>query len=229
MPEAGRFARAQHATTAEEPRTGGMQPLRVGKHRPHAAHVEARAQGVVEVAVGGGHALEQLPRPLARRLAIPSGRMAVTWISAAKARCETFSLDEGGVVDAVAVALPARLRPAHEAEDGDDTQTCQDRLPELARLHPAVALHGAEHGHRKEGRRHAAVRVLALLADGCGRLLLEWERRLEGFAAYPCAHPGPRDCMRNWATTRSPSPGAEKRAEEAMSGSEPGSRRSSSR
>ena len=70
VPEGGRLAHADDAAAAEESPTGGMQPLGVGEDGPHAAHIEARPQGMVEVAVGGGHPLEQFPRPLAVLLGV---------------------------------------------------------------------------------------------------------------------------------------------------------------
>ena len=88
-------------------------------------------------------------------------------------------------MDAVAVALPALLRPAGQAEDADDAQPQQDRLPELARLHPLVAAHGAERRHCEHGHGHAIGRVVAALAAGRRRLRLGRERLLEGFLGVP--------------------------------------------
>ena len=50
-----------------------MQPLRVGEHGRYPAHREARSQGMVEVAVGGGHPLKQLPRTPAVPLRVLRG------------------------------------------------------------------------------------------------------------------------------------------------------------
>ena len=88
-------------------------------------------------------------------------------------------------MDAVAVALPALLRPAGQAEDADDAQPQQDRLPELARLHPLVAAHGAERRHREHGHGHAVGRVVAALAAGRRLLRPGRERLLEGFLGVP--------------------------------------------
>ena len=74
MPERSRFAHAEDAAAAEEPWGGRVQVGGVGERGPHLAHSEARARGVVVVAVGGGHRIEQCPRPLAAFLRLQGGQ-----------------------------------------------------------------------------------------------------------------------------------------------------------
>ena len=73
VPECGRLAHAEDTAAAEQSRAGRMQPLRVGEHGRYPARREARPQGMVEVAVGGGHPVKQLPRTPAVPLRVLRG------------------------------------------------------------------------------------------------------------------------------------------------------------
>ena len=152
VPEGGDLAHAEDAAGAEEAGSGRLQHRRGGGDGSDAAGPEARAGGVVVVAVGGHNAVEQFRRALGPGLRGQDGRHLELGL---EGNPGDLFLDEGGVVDAVAAALPAPPEPGPRHGGGEHTGAQERRLEGFAALHPVPALEGDEPDHAEDGEGEA--------------------------------------------------------------------------
>ena len=129
-----------------------MEHLGVGHGGPHPAHVEARARGVVIVAVGGGHRLQQLIRPVGPGAPGQDRRHLNLGV---EGDAGDLLLDEDGVEDPLAGLLPAVPGPAAHGQGEGDARSHEHGLPGLPRLHPQVASDDGQGRDAQDGHRHA--------------------------------------------------------------------------
>ena len=122
VPQGGRLADPQDAALAEQPRPGGMEVVR-GQRRPHAAYLEPGAGGVVVVAVGGGHRLQDFPGPL---LPHAAGQDGDDLELALEGDAAHLLLDDQRVVDPAPGLLPAP--PAQPARPRAEPAPSSDAL-----------------------------------------------------------------------------------------------------
>ena len=164
VPERRRLAHAEHAAAPQQAGAGGVHGRALGDDRPHPARPQARARGMVVVAVGGGHRLKQLLRAPPAPLRVVAGHDRDELDVGLEGDARDLLLDQQRVEDAVARALPARPRPAGHAQSEGDAGAERDRLPGLARLPPLVALEEGEAAEGEQRHRHAVLGVAAHLA-----------------------------------------------------------------
>ena len=172
MPEGGRLAHADHAAAPEQAGGGGVHRRGRGEHGAQAARAEARAGGVVVVAVGRRHRLQQLLRALAAVSRLRRREDGDDLDLGVEGDARDLLLDQERVVDAVARAIPARPGPARGGEPQGDAGAERERLPGLSRLPPLVALEGGEAAEGKDGHHHTVGAVVAHLAGVGGVALL---------------------------------------------------------
>ena len=110
VPQGGHLADAQDAALSEESRAGGVQ-VGQGDHRPDVADPEPGPGGVVVVAVGGGHRLQDFPGPL---LSGAVGQHGDDLELGVEGDAAHLLLDQQGVVDPAAGLLPAPPAPARD-------------------------------------------------------------------------------------------------------------------
>ena len=152
VPQAGRLADAQDAALAEESGAGRVEHLRVGRGGPQAARLQVRPCGVVVVAVGRRHRLQQLLRPVGPGLAGQDGRHLNLGV---EGDAGDLLLDEQGVEDPLSGLLDAVPEPAARGQGEGDARAHEHGLPGLPRLHPQVAPQGGQCRHPQDGHRHA--------------------------------------------------------------------------
>ena len=129
-----------------------MEHLGVGHGGPDAARLQARACGVVIVAVGGGHRLQQLTRPMGPGAPGQDRRHLNLGV---EGDAGDLLFDEDRVEDPLAGLLPAVPGPAANGEGEGDARSHEHGLPGLSRLHPQVASDDGQGRHAQDGHRHA--------------------------------------------------------------------------
>ena len=147
MPQGGHLPDAQDAALSEESRSGGVQ-VGQGDHRPDVAHPEPRPGGMVVVAVGGGHRLQDFPSPL---LPGAVGKDGDDLELGVEGNAAHLLLDQQGIVNAAADLLPAPPAPARDDEPEHGTGAQQRRIEKLPVLHPQVAFEGGQRPHAQHG------------------------------------------------------------------------------
>ncbi len=152
VPQAGRLADAHDAALAEQAGAGRMEHGGVGHGGPHAARLQVRPCGVVVVAVGGGHRLQQLLRPVGPGVLGQDGRHLNLGV---EGDAGDLLLDEKGVEDPLSGLLDAVPEPAACGQGCGDANAHDHGLPGVSRLHPQVAPEGDQRRHAQHGHRHA--------------------------------------------------------------------------
>ena len=165
VPQGGDLADAQDAAFPEQTRTGGVE-VHQGDQGADPAYPEPGPGGVVVVAVGGGHRLQDFPGPLFTAAIGQHGDDLKLGVEGDAAH---LLLDQQGIVDPVAGLLPPPPAPARRGETGDSAQTQERRLEELPVLHPQVALEDRQRPGAQDGHGHA-VQLQGLGVIGIGRV-----------------------------------------------------------
>ncbi len=112
VPQGGHLADARDAAPAEESRTGGVE-VHQGDQGADLARPEPGPGGVIEVAVGGGHWLQDFPGPL---LPHAVGQDGDDLELALERDAAHLLLDQQRVVDPAAGLLPAPPAPARNGK-----------------------------------------------------------------------------------------------------------------
>ena len=175
VPQGRRLPNAQDAALAEQSGACRVHRRGVGYDGSDPARSEPRPGGVVVVAVGRRHRLQQFLRPPPPLLlVVRRGHDHRDLYLGVEGDAGHLLLDEQGVVDAGAGLLEAVPGPAADAQGEGDPRTQERGLPGLPGLHPQVALEGGQGRHAQDGHRHAVgLEGLGLVGVGWVPALLD--------------------------------------------------------
>ena len=175
MPEGCGLADADDAASAEESGTGGFEGRVEDRSGPDLAGGEAGSGGVVVVAVGGGHAAQDILGALGLAAGRQDGGDPDLRVERDAGDLLAYQL---GVVDGRAFEEP-RLHPPGSGDARHDAEPQQGGLPRLPGLQPLVALEGGQRAQSERGHAEAAslgsagMGVCVLRVPGVGALVDE--------------------------------------------------------
>ena len=195
-----------------------------GQRVPDSANLETGPSGVLIVAIGGGHRRQQLTGPGQPGGPGYHGRDLYLGV---EGDAGDLLPDQHRVVDPAPGLLPAPPAPARHGQAEGRSRRQKGRFPNLAVLHPQVALEGRQRPNAQHGHGHA-VQLQRLGLVGVGRLPVLRDGPLVGADLVACDQSGPRERKSRRDTRRSPERRLDRAPTTASSGSEPGSSRSSS-